>query len=142
MALKDSRMLLRSHTRAYTLVAEHILGWQRKPPQGTIGGGTVGTESSETWNGCHQRITPERRGEPCPAYRFPDITLLALVCVDPLRSQDRFLALLHGLRLLDTDAPLTLLIEVLGTILAQDALAPLPTHLTHLCAEAERDPQS
>jgi hypothetical protein len=83
-------------------------------------------------------------GEPCPAYLFPDLTLEELLTrlgelavhvmlrVDPLRLQDRFTVLLHGLRLPDTDAPFEMLVAVLGAVLAQDPLTPLAKHLQRL----------
>ena len=134
----------------YSLVAEHIIGWQRKPHQGTLGGGTVGTEGSETWiycHWCHQRITPERLGEPCPAYQFPVLTLEELLTrlgelavhvmlrVDPERLQNRYTVMLHRLRLPATDAPFELLIAVLGAVLAQDPLTPLAKQLQRLSDE-------
>jgi hypothetical protein len=125
------------------------MGYPRKPHQGTLGGGNVGTGGSETWihcHGCHQRITPERLGEPCPAYRFPAFTLAELLMrlgeldvpvllrVDPLRAADRCTILLHELRLPDTAAPLELLVTVLGALLAQDALTPISQQLKRLQA--------
>lgn len=131
----------------YSLVAEHLMGWRRKPHQGTLGGGNTGNGDGETWlycHWCHQRITPERLGEPCPAYRFPDLTLEALLWrlgelgvhvmlrMDPERLHNRFTVMLHGLRLPDTNAPLETLSTVLGAVLARDPLTPMAKQLERL----------
>ena len=126
------------------------MGLRRSAHQGsaTLGGGSTGTDGSETWfycRWCQQRITLERLGEPCPLYPFPTYTLEPLLArlgglgipvvirVDPLRPEACFTVLLHGIRLPDTHQPFQVLVDALGRLLADQPTTPLVELVKRLC---------
>jgi hypothetical protein len=102
-------------------VAEHIMGYERKRCQGSMGGGTAnadGSGESFFWcDWCGQRMDYSKAG-PCPKYPFPSFTLIDLMArlgekgiptvvrFDTLRKTGRFTIIGPEGRICNTDHPL------------------------------------
>lgn len=108
--------------KATDWVAESIFGYERKSCQGAMGGGSIGTDHSESFFWCdwcgQRREHNTTRISVCPEYPFPRFTMRALMAklgemgrythirYDANREDRHFTVILDQKRVCDTNSPL------------------------------------